>query len=140
MTSTSRRRSPDGYLTKLGYRIRKNRDHPIAQAGGLIFVHRERLYDHIGPGRHRCTWCGRWVYWEDGTLVVDHLNEVTADNRLENLAQSCVRCNLVRAFAPHKLPRRNLFVEAQMDTIEWRPGQSWVAWRCGCGRPRPGTV
>lgn len=76
-----------------GYVLARSAGHPVAHADGRVFAHRAILYDAIGPGGHPCYHC-RWpVYWEDGTLVVDHLNFERADNALQNLRPSCLACN-----------------------------------------------
>jgi hypothetical protein len=69
--------------------------HPIADKSGRVQEHRMVLYHAIGPGPHCCHWCGRaGLTWGGRAgVAVDHLNRDPSDNRLENLAVSCQRCN-----------------------------------------------
>lgn len=83
------------------YRSTHRPDHPLARASGRIYVHQVVLYAAIGPGRHTCHWCSQSVRWEaskgeSDQLVVDHLNGLGDDNRIENLVPSCGRCNSLR--------------------------------------------
>jgi hypothetical protein len=61
---------------------------------------KERLYA-AGLKQRRCELCGQGEYWR-GTrmaLVLDHINGVATDNRLENLRIVCPNCNAT--FATH---------------------------------------
>ena len=87
-------------LRHLGnYRKRKDPEHPLANVRGMVPIHRAVLYDKIGPGSHPCQWCNHTVTWTTdgprvpGALIVDHINADKFDNRLENLAPSCLSCN-----------------------------------------------
>lgn len=79
-----------------GYKVLTGVKHPLSQRGRLG-EHRMVLYDKIGPGPHKCHWCGKELEW-GGILgiVADHLNEDRSDNRPENLAPSCHSCNANR--------------------------------------------
>lgn len=92
MTEGTRKLSDKGYVL-----IRKP-DHPLAQRAGWVFEHRVVLFGSIGPGPHPCHWCQTTVDWFALTnfLVVDHLNEVRDDNRIDNLVPSCSGCNTRR--------------------------------------------
>lgn len=83
------------------YRTVAAKGHPLAGVNGRAYEHRVVLYDAIGPGPHPCYWCGDLVDWAPkgtpGELQPDHLNDDGGDNRLENLAPSCRRCNTTRA-------------------------------------------
>jgi hypothetical protein len=73
-------------------------NHPLA-TGGYVGEPRALLYDHIGPGPHRCHWCKQEVCWAPGSstkgnaLVVDHLDSNWRNNALSNLVPSCQKCN-----------------------------------------------
>lgn len=82
------------YTHSGGYIVRKCADHPMARRDGWAFEHRVVLFDALGEGPHDCHWCGQTLEWHD--LVVDHLNENKADNRLANLVPSCSFCNRSR--------------------------------------------
>lgn len=92
-------------LAANGYILASRRGHPVEGGGSVAYEHRVVLFDEIGPGVHACRWCGREVDWaksyptDPAGLVVDHLNGVKTDNRPDNLAPSCGRCNLARGAA-----------------------------------------
>lgn len=82
-----------------GYVILSSPGHPLAGGSGCVGEHRLTLYDAIGGGAHPCHWCGCTVEWKgegSNCLVVDHLNDIKADNRPENLVPSCNDCNRAR--------------------------------------------
>jgi hypothetical protein len=76
-----------------GYQYINWLHHPLADSCGRVRIHRLVLHKMVGPGVHRCHWCGKSVSWDDGTLQPDHLNWVKTDNRPENLVVSCGSCN-----------------------------------------------
>lgn len=96
---TRRRADGDGTIDSHGYRVRMLRSHPLAPASGLVKEHRAVLFDAIGPGAHRCHWCGTTVAWERSwprhadALVVDHLDHDRLNNDPANLVASCGACN-----------------------------------------------
>lgn len=101
-----RRKRGTGYVRPDGYVIVGAR-HPLADSRGLVYVHRMVLYDAIGPGPHRCHWCGVRVQWciglgpgADGALVGDHLDFDPSNNVIENLVASCNPCNAKRHRQP----------------------------------------
>jgi len=75
-------------------------NHPLADRGGKVYVHRATLYDTIGAGPHACHWCGTELNWtakgSPDCLNVDHLNAIGDDNRSDNLVPACSRCNSLR--------------------------------------------
>jgi len=98
------------------YKILYKPDHPLA-VDGTVSEHRLVLYGAIGPGEHKCNWCGRVVQWQVGrrrnkfTLVVDHVNEDRGDNRRSNLVPSCNYCNTSRLNTPKvKISKDELFI------------------------------
>ena len=82
-----------GYVMHIGF------EHPASTPSGVTRHHRVVLWDTIGPGEHKCYWCGTTVSWfksypkDKDALVVDHLNGIRDDNRPENLVPSCQSCN-----------------------------------------------
>lgn len=91
-----------GWVTKRGYRMVTRRGHPQAAPDGRVFEHRAILFDAIGPGTHLCHWCETTVSWDlaapydDGALVVDHLDFDKLNNDRANLVPSCHPCNAVQ--------------------------------------------
>lgn len=88
-----------GYL-----RITVPKSHPLARGSTTAqWMHRVILFDAIGYGPHRCHWCGAYINWRAG-LEVDHLDETTQNNAIENLVPSCHSCNIRRGWAhsPHR--------------------------------------
>ena len=95
-----------GYIRDDGYIQLGQPDHPLADKRGIVYVHRMILFDTIGPGPHKCTWCSITVRWVIGggpgstsdphALVVDHLDFNPSNNDPANLVASCNTCNAQR--------------------------------------------
>jgi hypothetical protein len=97
-----------------GYVSKWNPTHPLSGKGQMVGEHRMLLYDAIGDGPHPCFWCGIQLRWLD--IVVDHLNEIKSDNRMENLVVACNSCNRARgAILPFI---RRMRAEAMPEFIE----------------------
>ena len=90
-----------GYRTKTstGYMILRVANHPLATSNKSVGEHRAVMYNHFSGVCPDCFWCGRKLDWK--FAVVDHLNEKKCDNRVENLAVSCNRCNRARGAMKH---------------------------------------
>lgn len=119
-------------------RGRTVRGHPIAPSSGVVAVSRLTLYEHLGPGPHRCHWCGTSVDWRPGgpgapdALIVDHLDWDTNNDALENLVPACNACNSKRA-APGK---RQKIADGEPTTRVGRYRTRLVEKDCaGCGQP-----
>lgn len=54
-----------------------------------------RMYKKETEGRYRCSICGQEPFWNGKslTLILDHINGVNNDDRLENLRWVCPNCN-----------------------------------------------
>lgn len=126
-----------------GYSLVRAPDHPLADSRGYVAEHRFVLYAAIGDGPHDCHWCGKTLEWT--SIAVDHLNEVRTDNRIENLAASCIGCNAARSTlkpAPAEAELRNAL--ARNGTIagiarEFGVGHSTAGdWLDHYGIERPG--
>ncbi len=74
----------------------------VYQSGKRRWQHRMVFIKVYGQGPYTCYWCGKTLYRMRGIrrhpdkMVVDHLNRVRHDNRIENLVASCNRCNITR--------------------------------------------
>jgi len=87
------------------YKYKAIPGHPLAGKHNWVFIHRAVLYEKIGPGEHRCVWCGVAINWRTGggrgafkgDLVVDHLDRDIHNNSPENLVPSCGPCNSLRS-------------------------------------------
>jgi hypothetical protein len=84
----------------ISYKQEKDRDHPLATGHGTVLVHRKVLYAKIGPGPHRCHWCGTVVAWSKtlgkSALIADHVDSDPHNNNPDNLVPACLRCNTTR--------------------------------------------
>jgi len=83
-----------------GYKMVHAPGHPLSQSSGYAAEHRLKMWNKHGRRRQNCHWCGVRVKWlpvkDDGSLVIDHLNEDKGDNRLKNLVFACWKCNADR--------------------------------------------
>lgn len=78
-----------------GYVIAYLPGHPLVKGKRPYeFQHRISFYNEHGDGPFTCHWCDREVTW--GDMHVDHLDENKLNNEVENLAASCVHCNMNR--------------------------------------------
>ena len=90
------------------YRKVRRPGHPLAGKSDSIRVNRLVLYEKIGPGKHRCEWCGTSIEWTTGqayrnknSIVADHLDGDTLNDSSSNLVASCNHCNSQRCrFGP----------------------------------------
>jgi hypothetical protein len=82
------------YVTKAGYVVLVQPDHPLATRGGRAAQHRVIAYDTHDGVCPNCFWCGRALAW--GDAVVDHLDEDKQNNDPLNLAVACNQCNRAR--------------------------------------------
>jgi hypothetical protein len=66
----------------------------------MVAVARLVLYGKVGPGEHRCHWCGAPVVWKtglvEGALIADHLDWNRNNDDPANLVPSCHSCNAHR--------------------------------------------
>lgn len=104
------------------YRTVSAKGHPVAGKNGRAYEHRVKLYDEIGPGPHACLWCGSRVEWglpkgHHGALTVDHLDGDKGNNRAENLAPSCGRCNAARAASDRRVALSEAGAWSGNDTV-----------------------
>lgn len=82
------------YLTSVGYVKVLNRAHPLADAAGTIYEHRQVAFAQHEGQCPDCFWCARALHWHEA--VVDHLDEQKDNNEPSNLVVSCNPCNRAR--------------------------------------------
>jgi len=108
---------------------------------------KQRLYD-AGLKVRRCELCGQDECWHGGrmSLILDHINGVANDNRIDNLRIVCPNCNATldthcgRASRVERAPRDCLRCGAEF--VPKRRGQKYCSAACGVRgagprRPRP---
>jgi hypothetical protein len=90
-------RAPNGAgtLRADGYWQIKLPGHPVSGKRGFAFIHRQVLYDTIGPGTHICHYCDQEVTWFVD-LEVDHKDHDKSNNDPGNLVPCCITCNRAR--------------------------------------------
>lgn len=82
------------YKTGAGYVKLLKPGHPLADSHGHVAEHRLVAYQTHDGHCPSCFWCGVGLDWK--SAVVDHLNEVKADNSPANLVVACNDCNRAR--------------------------------------------
>jgi hypothetical protein len=121
------------------YRKVKLVGHPLAHANGAVYAHRAVLWDKIGPGEHRCHWCGRSITWfgPGPRIYPDHLDRNRWNNDPANLEPSCHWCNSYRDRRPDFLTHCEAGHPWTPENIYFRPdgmGRQCVA--CNQARER----
>ena len=102
---------------------------------------KRRLYDE-GLKLPVCELCGQGETWQGKrmSLILDHVNGIADDNRLQNLQIVCPNC---AATLPTHCGRNNVSVSArhcdlcQEQFRPKRPSQRYCSQRCARSRPRP---
>jgi 5-methylcytosine-specific restriction endonuclease McrA len=96
-------------------------NHPLRNKYGQVYVHRQVLYDTIGPGPHECHWCGALVNWAakgaPDELQPDHVNGLGDDNRPENLVPACRACNTTRGVQARSERLKEMGFFSNHDTV-----------------------
>ena len=106
-----------------GYVLIPAAGHPMAVGYSHAYEHRVVFFDAHGGGPHACHVCGKQGVLAD--MDVDHLNEVKADNRLDNLKAACPKCNIERSRPTREdmWERKNVrlieFGGARLPISEW---------------------
>lgn len=118
------------------YRYVTVSSHPLRPEGGKLPEHRLVLYKKIGPGPHRCHWCGKPIAWDvppsaDGCIDTDHLDGDRLNNEPKNLVPSCHRCNIIRT---HDRQFENKPFMISTTTGTRRSAARRTCQRPGCGK------
>ena len=102
---------------------------------------KERLYE-AGLKQRRCENCGQGEIWQGRriSLVLDHINGVRTDNRLENLRVLCPNCNAT--LDTHCGRNATLLVDRDCARcgVSFRPKygrQRYCSRQCGTRAPKP---
>ena len=119
-------RAPERMIVDHGYVRLYCPNHPLTlrrkRSTTREYEHRVVFYDAFGEGPFKCDWCGRHLTWAN--MHIDHINGIRHDNRIENLAASCIECNGRRATpairASNRTRSRMLTLNGETKTImEW---------------------
>jgi hypothetical protein len=104
---------------------------------------KQRLYD-TGLKSRACEMCGQGEEWQGSrmSLILDHVNGVADDNRLENLRIVCPNCAATLETHCGRANRRVL-PERPCELcggafVPTRPRQRFCSRECGMRRPRAG--
>jgi hypothetical protein len=100
---------------------------------------KKRLYNE-GLKQRQCEICGQGEHWNGRqmALILDHINGVATDNRLENLQVVCPNC--AATLSTH-CGRNNAFIESRTClhcAEEFQPdrgGQRYCSFECGIRSP-----
>jgi hypothetical protein len=133
-----------------GRRASRARRRPLAE---VLVAHstyhrghlKRRLYSE-GLKERRCELCGQGEEWRGRrmALILDHINGVATDNRLENLQIVCPNCAAtLDTHCGRNLPRHDVEVECGRcgkPFVRVRPEQRYCSRACGTRYPRiPGA-
>ena len=72
-----------------------------------------RLYKEMNISQYICSICGQKPIWQNKelTLILDHINGVNNDDRLENLRWVCPNCNQQLETTGSRNPNRKIFAK-----------------------------
>lgn len=82
------------YITSNGYIKVHKPGHPLSDSTRYVFEHRFIYHEKYGEGPFNCYWCEKIVTWD--MLNIDHLDEDTQNNNLDNIKATCPGCNTSR--------------------------------------------
>lgn len=77
-----------------GYIVEHMPGHSLSNSSDEVYQHRRVFYDAHGDGPFNCHCCGNLLTWE--TLDIDHLDDSTDNNDIDNLRPACPTCNIAR--------------------------------------------
>jgi catechol 2,3-dioxygenase-like lactoylglutathione lyase family enzyme len=108
---------------------------------------KRRLYDH-GLKERRCELCGQDESWygRPMSLILDHINGISTDNRLENLRIVCPNCAATletHCGRKNRLdPKPQAGLHCAAELVPRRGGQKYCSQACGVHsqgprRPKP---
>jgi hypothetical protein len=102
---------------------------------------KQRLYD-TGLKQRRCELCGQDEAWQGRrmALILDHINGVATDNRLENLRIVCPNCAAtLDTHCGRNLPHSKVAIECPRCGMRFdrvRPEQRYCSRACGAQHDR----
>ena len=79
-----------------GYQKLYEPNHPLAMKDGNVYEHRMVVHNKYGDNLPVCELCGKSTNWE--TCHIDHRDNDTSNNKIENLRPVCNPCNTRREY------------------------------------------
>jgi hypothetical protein len=87
---------------------------PLSNKSGMVYLHRQLIYEKYGENLPNCGICGKETFW--ATCHIDHIDENVANNDINNIRPVCRGCNTART--PRKTIMRYEYNGKMMSVTE----------------------